>query len=225
MSCPPPLPLTSKPYTSNPPARKVSRRWHLARAPKLVEVIAALPEEHRASLLPQLKAKPVRTASGETCTVGGGGRAYEGHALGGEGGICEGSCPLYVAGLACGHKCEDGSCHGPFPSPTHAAYVKHPAVPALRALLLSCSHPTYLHRTDRLWHITYIAIGCNTWSSAAWLLPILSMCTLMRAGIAVVAVMSKPHRCPHIATTGNICVYCPGGPDSDFEYSTQSYTG
>ena len=32
-------------------------------------------------------------------------------------------------------------------------------------------------------------------------------------------------RCPHIAMTGNICVYCPGGPDSDFEYSTQSYTG
>jgi elongator complex protein 3 len=47
----------------------------------------------------------------------------------------------------------------------------------------------------------------------------------MASGIAVVAVMSKPHRCPHIATTGNICVYCPGGPDSDFEYSTQSYTG
>ena len=45
------------------------------------------------------------------------------------------------------------------------------------------------------------------------------------SGIAVVAVMSKPHRCPHIATTGNIFVYCPGGPDSDFEYSTQSYTG
>ncbi|XWS37154.1 hypothetical protein CRYUN_Cryun19dG0018600 [Craigia yunnanensis] len=45
------------------------------------------------------------------------------------------------------------------------------------------------------------------------------------SGIAVVAVMSKPHRCPHIATTGNICVYCPDGPDSDFEYSTQSYTG
>ncbi|KAF8136657.1 histone acetyltransferase ELP3 [Boletus edulis] len=43
--------------------------------------------------------------------------------------------------------------------------------------------------------------------------------------IAVVAVMCKPHRCPHIAMTGNICVYCPGGPDSDFDYSTQSYTG
>lgn len=45
------------------------------------------------------------------------------------------------------------------------------------------------------------------------------------SGIAVVAVMCKPHRCPHISYTGNVCVYCPGGPDSDFEYSTQSYTG
>lgn len=45
------------------------------------------------------------------------------------------------------------------------------------------------------------------------------------SGVAVVAVMSKPHRCPHIAMTGNVCCYCPGGPDSDFEYSTQAYTG
>lgn len=45
------------------------------------------------------------------------------------------------------------------------------------------------------------------------------------SGIAVVAVMCKPHRCPHIETTKNVCIYCPGGPDSDFEYSTQSYTG
>lgn len=45
------------------------------------------------------------------------------------------------------------------------------------------------------------------------------------SGVAVVAVMSIPHRCPHIALTGNICVYCPGGPDSQFEYSSQSYTG
>lgn len=87
--------------------REASLKYCLSKAPKLVDVIAAVPEEHRATLLPQLRAKPVRTAS----------------------------------------------------------------------------------------------------------------------GIAVVAVMSKPHRCPHIATTGNICVYCPGGPDSDFEYSTQSYTG
>ena len=45
------------------------------------------------------------------------------------------------------------------------------------------------------------------------------------SGVAVVAVMCKPHRCPHIALTGSTCIYCPGGPDSDFEYSTQSYTG
>lgn len=45
------------------------------------------------------------------------------------------------------------------------------------------------------------------------------------SGVCVVAVMSKPHRCPHIAMTGGVCVYCPGGPDSDFEYSTQAYTG
>ncbi|KAL8491329.1 hypothetical protein ACS0TY_023088 [Phlomoides rotata] len=33
----------------------------------------------------------------------------------------------------------------------------------------------------------------------------------MVSGITVVVVMSKPHRCPHIATMGNICVYYPGG--------------
>jgi elongator complex protein 3 len=58
------------------------------------------------------------------------------------------------------------------------------------------------------------------------LLPIVKTKPIRTAsGIAVVAVMCKPHRCPHINMTGNICVYCPGGPDSDFEYSTQSYTG
>ncbi|KAI9500565.1 Elongator subunit [Coemansia sp. RSA 1358] len=86
---------------------KYSRLNHLSSQPRLVDIIAAIPEQHKKQLLPNLKAKPVRTAS----------------------------------------------------------------------------------------------------------------------GIAVVAVMCKPHRCPHIAMTGNICVYCPGGPDSDFEYSTQSYTG
>uniref|UniRef100_E5RIU1 Elongator acetyltransferase complex subunit 3 n=1 Tax=Homo sapiens TaxID=9606 RepID=E5RIU1_HUMAN len=29
------------------------------------------------------------------------------------------------------------------------------------------------------------------------------------SGIAVVAVMCKPHRCPHISFTGNICVQPP----------------
>lgn len=63
-------------------------------------------------------------------------------------------------------------------------------------------------------------------SKRARIVPLLKVKPVRTAsGIAVVAVMSKPHRCPHIAMTGNICVYCPGGPDSDFEYSTQSYTG
>lgn len=29
----------------------------------------------------------------------------------------------------------------------------------------------------------------------------------------------------HVATAHNDVRYCPGGPDSDFDYSTQSYTG
>jgi elongator complex protein 3 len=86
---------------------RIGKKYHMPNQPRLVDIIAAIPEEYKADLLPRIRAKPVRTAS----------------------------------------------------------------------------------------------------------------------GIAVVAVMCKPHRCPHIAMTGNICVYCPGGPDSDFEYSTQSYTG
>ena len=101
-----------KAYEAKTPANlsktktEAARKYKLSFVPKLVDIIAAVPEEYRVSLLPYIKAKPVRTAS----------------------------------------------------------------------------------------------------------------------GVAVVAVMSKPHRCPHIAMTGNVCVYCPGGPDSDFEYSTQAYT-
>ena len=44
-----------------------------------------------------------------------------------------------------------------------------------------------------------------------YLIPLLKAKPVRTAsGIAVVAVMAKPHRCPHIALTGNICVYCPG---------------
>ena len=28
------------------------------------------------------------------------------------------------------------------------------------------------------------------------------------SGVAVVAVMCKPHRCPHLAFTGAVCAYC-----------------
>jgi elongator complex protein 3 len=45
------------------------------------------------------------------------------------------------------------------------------------------------------------------------------------SGVAVIAFMCKPHRCPHVEKHGFPCSYCPGGPDSDFDYSSQSYTG
>ncbi|KAK2962129.1 putative Elongator complex protein 3 [Blattamonas nauphoetae] len=57
-------------------------------------------------------------------------------------------------------------------------------------------------------------------------LPILKVKPVRTAsGIAAVAIMCKPHRCPHIERDGHPCKYCPGGLDSDFEYSPQSYTG
>jgi elongator complex protein 3 len=40
------------------------------------------------------------------------------------------------------------------------------------------------------------------------------------SGVAVVAIMTKPHKCPH-----GKCVYCPGGVDSAFGNVPQSYTG
>jgi elongator complex protein 3 len=43
---------------------RVSRKNKLQRQPKLVDIISAIPEHQKAALLPQLKAKPVRTASG-----------------------------------------------------------------------------------------------------------------------------------------------------------------
>ena len=40
------------------------------------------------------------------------------------------------------------------------------------------------------------------------------------SGVAVVAIMSKPSKCPH-----GKCIYCPGGVDSVFGNVPQSYTG
>lgn len=105
---------------------KTAAKYGLSLQPRLVDIIAAIPESHKKLLLPKIKAKPVRTASG------------------------------------------------------------------VRILFE---------------FLFFVVIRFE----------------LLK--IVVVAVMCKPHRCPHIAMTGNICVYCPGGPDSDFEYSTQSYTG
>jgi len=92
----------------------------------------------------------------------------------------------------------------------------------LRALKNRHAAAVGLTRAPKL--VDLIAGVPEEWRSR--LLPLLSAKPVRAAsGISVVAVMCKPHRCPHIAMTGNICVYCPGGPDSDFEYSTQAYTG
>lgn len=43
---------------------RLSSKYGLDRTPRLVDIIAAVPQDARKILLPKLKAKPVRTASG-----------------------------------------------------------------------------------------------------------------------------------------------------------------
>lgn len=60
-----------------------------------------------------------------------------------------------------------------------------------------------LNRAPKL--VDIIAAVPEEWKKR--LLPWLTAKPIRSAsGISVVAVMSKPHRCPHIAMTGNICV-------------------
>ena len=40
------------------------------------------------------------------------------------------------------------------------------------------------------------------------------------SGVTVLALFSKPHYCPH-----GKCIYCPGGPNSEYGNTPQSYTG
>ena len=40
------------------------------------------------------------------------------------------------------------------------------------------------------------------------------------SGVSVIAIMSKPYKCPH-----GRCSICPGGPNSEFGNVPQSYTG
>eukprot|EP01083_Nonionella_stella_P024794 68337_1 len=92
----------------------------------------------------------------------------------------------------------------------------------IRKIKNRCAQKYGLHKTPRLVEI----LAAVPEKHKKRLTPFLRAKPVRTAsGIAVVAVMCKPHRCPHIAMTGNVCVYCPGGPDSDFEYSTQAYTG
>lgn len=44
--------------------QKIGKKYRVKTTPKLVEIIASIPQEYKQQLLPMLKAKPVRTASG-----------------------------------------------------------------------------------------------------------------------------------------------------------------
>jgi len=45
------------------------------------------------------------------------------------------------------------------------------------------------------------------------------------SGVSVVAIMTKPFRCPHVKSGIGPCIMCPGGPESHFGDVPQSYTG
>ena len=45
------------------------------------------------------------------------------------------------------------------------------------------------------------------------------------SGVAPIAVMTKPHKCPHIKKGIGPCIMCPGGVNSYFGSVPQSYTG
>lgn len=45
------------------------------------------------------------------------------------------------------------------------------------------------------------------------------------SGVAPVAIMSKPIKCPHVDKGVGPCIFCPGGPGSFFGNTPQSYTG
>lgn len=62
-----PATLTLKTKTFFPPLRvktKTSAKYGLEAQPRLVDIIAAVPPQYRRALVPKLKAKPIRTASG-----------------------------------------------------------------------------------------------------------------------------------------------------------------
>lgn len=79
----------------------------------------------------------------------------------------------------------------------------------VRKICLQCAAANGLSRSPKL--VDVIAAIPSQWKKK--LQPLVTAKPIRSAsGISVVAVMCKPHRCPHIAMTGNICVYCPGQP-------------
>lgn len=52
---------------SNRVKTQASAKYGLEAQPRLVDIIAAVPPQYRRVLVPKLKAKPIRTASGVRC--------------------------------------------------------------------------------------------------------------------------------------------------------------
>ena len=48
---------------------RLSSKYAIESQPRLVDIIAAVPHDHKKTLIPKLKAKPVRTASGVSCNL------------------------------------------------------------------------------------------------------------------------------------------------------------
>ena len=67
---------------------------------------------------------------------------------------------------------------------------------------------------------TQIIANCSN-SKRNQIIKILNIKPIREAsGVTVVALFAKPHSCPH-----GKCIYCPGGPNSEFGDTPQSYTG
>lgn len=47
----------------------MSKKYGFGGVPRLVDIISAIPDEYKKSLLPKLKARPIRTASGVSDTI------------------------------------------------------------------------------------------------------------------------------------------------------------
>lgn len=43
---------------------RMSKKYNFSGVPRLVDIISAVPDEYKKALLPKLKARPIRTASG-----------------------------------------------------------------------------------------------------------------------------------------------------------------
>jgi elongator complex protein 3 len=57
---------------------KISKKVGFGGVPRLVDIISAIPDDYKKALLPKLKARPVRTASGVRLSHGEGGNNSSG---------------------------------------------------------------------------------------------------------------------------------------------------